>query len=324
VPAPGPVGGSRYIGLAMASADERFETSVVAGLRILHRPAVPASVVAQAIALHRENYARGREACEHWGPGSSVSHVLIRSSAGPLDLAVKWNPWRGWRGGLSDALHGSRARRALAASRRVAAVPLLQPEIVALAERRAAGVVRESFLLTRFESGADPLPVALARLRNAPSERRALARRLGETIGTLHAAGLDHPDLKHSNLLVDPAGQILLLDLDALGSLGPLAWRRRVRALAQLEAFSRDLYDWLPDSDRTRFLAGYLRMQPDLAAQRRRLWRDVRYAAARRLARLSSRDRSVPRHFPLAPRDANPCTVADAVEPGWQPRGSMR
>jgi tRNA A-37 threonylcarbamoyl transferase component Bud32 len=311
----------------MPSADERFETSEREGLRILRRSGVPASVVTQAIALHRENFSRGRDACEHWGPGSSVSHVLIRGAAGSLDMAVKWNPWRGWRGALSDALHGSRARRALAASRRVDAVPLLQPEVLAVAERRRAGVVRESFLLTRFVA-ADPLPVAAARLRSARRERRALVRRLGETLGALHAAGLDHRDLKHSNLLVDAGGRIALLDLDALGSLRPLAWRRRVRALGQLEAFAQDLYDWLPRSDRSRFLAGYLAAQPELRPHRRRLVRDVRRAARRRLQRLSSRDRHAPRHFPLAPRDASPCTVADAVEgsvePGWQPRGSMQ
>jgi tRNA A-37 threonylcarbamoyl transferase component Bud32 len=312
----------------MPSPDDRFETSVRAGLRILHRPDVPAAVVVQAIALHRENFARGRDACEHWGPGSSVSHVLIRSAAGSLDMAVKWNPWRGWRGALSDGLHGSRASRALTASRRVARVPLLAPEVLALAERRHSGVVRESFLLTRFVTGADPLPVALARLRSRRRERRLLARRLGSTIGSMHAAGLDHRDLKHSNLLVDASGRIALLDLDALGSLRPLAWRRRVRALGQLEAFAQDLYDWLPASDRARFLQGYLAEQPGLGARKRQLVRDVRRAALRRLERFSSRDRSSQRHFPLAPRDASPCTVADAVEggvePGWQPRGSMQ
>jgi tRNA A-37 threonylcarbamoyl transferase component Bud32 len=308
-------------------ADERFETSVRDGLRILHRRGVPAAVVAQAIALHRENFARGRDACLHWGPGSSVSHVLIRSAAGALDMAVKWNPWRGWRGALSDALRGSRASRALSASRRVAAIPLPQPEVLALAETRRAGVVRESFLLTRFVAGSQPLPVALERLRGARRERRALARRLGETLGALHRAGLDHPDLKHSNLLVEADGGVALLDLDALRALRPLAWRRRVLALGELEAYARDLYAWLPRSDRARFCAGYLAQQPQLARTRRRLARDVERAARRRFERLASRDRRAPRHFPLAPRDADPCTVADAVEParepGWQPRGGM-
>lgn len=292
-----------------------FETQCVEGLRVVHRANVPAAVFAQAIRLHRQNFARGREACLHWGPGSSVSRVLIRSAAGPLDMAVKWNPWRGWRGALSDALHGSRGRRALAASRRVAAIPLLQPEVLAFAERRRCGVVVESYLLTRFLADADPLPVALVRLRGARAARRALARALGEAIGALHAAGLDHRDLKHSNLLVDAAGRVALLDLEAVGPLAPLRWRRRVRALGLLEAFARDLHPWLPRSDRARFLQGYLRAEPRLAGRARRLVRDALRCAEQRLARWGRRERGPERYFPLAPRDANPCTIADAVEP---------
>ena len=185
--------------------------------------------------------------------------------------------------------------------------------MLAFAERRRFGVVRESFLLTRFLPGADPLPVAMARLRGAVGPRRALARSLGEVIGRLHAAGLDHHDLKHSNLLVDASGRVALLDLDALGRLAPLRWRRRVRALGVLEAFARDLYAWLPTSDRARFLRGYLRAEPSLAGRERRLVGDVRRAAQRRLARWARRERDALRHFPLAPRDASPCTIADAV-----------
>lgn len=293
-------------------AHARFETRILGDLRVAHAPRVPAPIVARAIALHRENFDRGREACLHWGPGSSVSRVTIPSASGPLDMAVKWNPWRGWRGALSDALHGSRGRRAVAASRRLAATGLRQPEVLAFAERRRLGVVLESFLLTRFMEGADPLPVAMARLRGAAGPRRALARSLGELVGTLHASGLDHRDLKHSNLLVDAAGRIALLDLEALGRLAPLGWRRRVRALGLLEAFARDLYPWLPRSDRARFLCAYLRAQPELSGCARELVRDALRAARGRLARWAARERESPLHFPLAPRDASACRSADA------------
>jgi tRNA A-37 threonylcarbamoyl transferase component Bud32 len=307
-----------------------FETSHAGDLRIAHAPGVPPAAVSQAIALHRENFARGRAACLHWGPGSSVSRVRIGGDAAALDLAVKWNPWRGWRRALSDWLHGSRARRALAASRRLAPTGLLQPEVLAVAERCRFGVVRESFLLTRFLEGADPLPIAMARLVDARTPRRALLRALGEAIGRLHAQGFDHRDSKHSNLLVDPSGRIVFLDLEAVHRLPPRSLRRRARALGSLEAFARDLYPWLPARERICFLRAYLHAQPGLTG-RGALVRHVRRAAERRLARWAGREseRRAERHFPLVPRDAGACrddgaprARGDERAPGDAPRAA--
>ena len=81
-------------------------------LRIAHHPDLALESIAQAIARHRENAAKRWEACEHWGPGSSVSRVVLEAQGAPLDLAVKWNHWRGWRAAITEALRGSRAARA--------------------------------------------------------------------------------------------------------------------------------------------------------------------------------------------------------------------
>ena len=35
-----------------------------------------------------------------------------------------------------------------------------------------------------------------------PRRRRAVAFEIGRLVGSLHAAGLDHGDLEHSNLLI--------------------------------------------------------------------------------------------------------------------------
>jgi len=302
--------------------DAHFATRRLDDLHVAHATEIPAELVAQAIALHRESFARGRDACLKWGPGSSVSHVRIRSGESELDLAVKWNPWRGWGGALSDALHGSRARRALAASRRLAKTGLLQLEVLAVAERRRLGVVRESFLLTRFLRGADPLPVAMARVRERTARRRALLRALGEAIGALHAAGFDHRDLKHSNLMVDAQRRVAFLDLEVLGRLAPFRWRRRVRALGVLDSYARDLYSWLPERERLCFLRSYLRAEPALAAQKESLVRGAQREAERRVARWAESSRPAERHFPLAPRDADPCTAADAGAPPGSARDS--
>lgn len=273
------------------------------GLRIVHRPDVLPERVADAIDRHRANAARGREACEQWGPASSVSRVTLRTRHGALDVAVKWNHPRGLRGILSDALAGSRAARAASGARRLARIGIPHPETVAIAERRVLGLVTQSFLLNRFLDDAAPLPARMPALRRDRRRRRALADHLGETLGRLHAAGLDHSDLKHSNLLVGADDRIALLDLDTLEPPRAPGWRQRVRALGQLEAYAVDLYPWLPRTERTRFLRGYLRLEPRLRARRRALVADVRAWVERRLASWARKDRTGHHRYPLGPRE---------------------
>lgn len=135
-------------------------------------------------------------------------------------------------------------------------------------------------------------------------------------IGTLHAADLDHRDLKHSNLLVTADDRVALLDLDSLIPPRRPTWRRRVRALGQLEAYATDLYPGLPRSDRLRFLAAYLERDPRPAPRRRALVADVRRWVQRRLARWEGRDRALHIYYPMAPRSARPPTVVDLTRDG--------
>ena len=296
----------------MASRRPALLEARAAGLRIVHRPSLPAALVVQAIELHRENAARGREHCEHWGPGSSVSHVVLQG-ARELDLAVKWNHPRGLRRSLSDTLQGSRAARAAAGANVLADLGMHHPETLAFAERRHFGWVTESYLITGFLADTEPLPVALARLREDRRRRRRLAGALGETIGRLHAAGLDHGDLKHSNLLVGHDGRVVLIDLDTLVPPRRPSWRRVVRAFGQLEAYTSDLYPWLPRTDRARFLRGYFQQTEAYASRRRDLIREARAWVEQKLESWQGRDRELHIYYPLAPRDTRPRTVALAV-----------
>jgi tRNA A-37 threonylcarbamoyl transferase component Bud32 len=308
----------------MASSRKPLLEARAAGLRIAHRPELPPSLVVQAIELHRANAQRGREHCEHWGPGSSVSRVVLRG-ARDHDLAVKWNHARGLRGSISALLHGSRAARAAAGAETLRALGLSHPETLAFAERRRLGFVSESFLITRFLEDAEPLPVALDSLRYDAAGRRALARAVGETVGRLHGAGLDHADLKHSNLLVTQDARVVLLDLDTLVPPRRPTWRRVVRALGQLEAYTSDLYPWLPRTDRARFLRAYLEQVPAYTDRRRELVRAVREWVEARLERWQGRDRELHIYYPLAPRATRPRTVAvarGALRPGAREAGA--
>jgi hypothetical protein len=180
------------------------------------------------------------------------------------------------------------------------------PALLAIAERRRAGVVLESWELSEFRADAEPLPAALARRAGEARSRRALLAALGDLLGVLHAAGIDHPDLKPSNLLVGPDGALSLLDLDALVPPRRLDWRRRVRALGQLEAYARDLAPGLARTDRLRVLRAYLARNPALRGERGRLAREASAWAGRRIAGWSRRDRGVRDHHPLAPRAGRP------------------
>lgn len=304
VAAGGPGGGdARSLDRGAALTGDAFATSRRGGLLLRHRPELRAEEVLVALARHRSNVERGPEAVEHWGRNSSVSRVRLDDGD---EVAVKWNHPRGLRRALIEGLRGSRARRAVAAEARVRALGLVAPRIVAWAERRSLAGVRESFLVTGFVSDGEPLPAAMPRLRRMPAARRDLARRLGEAIGRLHAAGLDHRDLKHSNLLLRADASLVVLDLEAVDARRHLDLRRRARALGQLEAYARDLYPWLPRTDRVRFLRTYLLHGGLRAADRSRLvagamrWADVR------IRDWAGRDRRGHHSYPLGPRRDDP------------------
>jgi hypothetical protein len=190
-------------------------------------------------------------------------------------------------------------------------VGIAHAEAVAVAERRRIGGVVESFLLTRFVAGSAPLPALMPQLLADPRRRRAVAFEIGRTIGALHAAGLDHGDLKHSNLLITGDDRVALLDLDSLEPPRRPTWRRRVRALGQLEAYASDLYPGLPRSVRARVLRGYFEREPKLRVRRRELVRDVRRWVDERLERWRGRDRALHIYYPLAPRAPLAATLVD-------------
>lgn len=288
----------------MVEGDEVWQAWRAAGLRGRRRPDIPTDKIVEAIARHRDNAARGREACEQWGPGSSVSRVRMASpGGGGYDLAVKWNHPRGFRRGLAERLRGSRAERAERGARALAGAGLDHPATLAVAETRRPARVWESFLVSEFLADAAPLPAVASELRRDFRRRRAVVRELGATIARLHEAGLDHRDLKHSNLLLRSDGRFALLDLDSLIPPRAPGLRERARALGQLEAYCRDLYPWLPASDRLRFVEAYLAVASQWRSRRLDLVEAAVAWSDRRTHEWSLKDRRGHHRYPLGPRE---------------------
>lgn len=284
------------------------------GWRIEHHPELTPERVLESVERHREHDARGSTACEQWGERSSLSRVQLGGPAQRFDLAVKGSRWRGWRGGLSECLRGSRARRALRGARRMRAAQIPTAEPLALAERRRFGIPVESYFVARFIAGALPLPAAAPRFARDARGRRAVIRALAELVARLHERGLDHRDFKHSNFLLAEGSaragggpvQLWLVDAEGADPARRMSFRRRVRALGQLEAFARDLLPWLAARERAVFLRAYLGIAASLAPRRRELERAVELWVRRRLAQWSRRDRRGHHAYPLAPRAAAP------------------
>lgn len=159
---------------------------------------------------------------------------------------------------------------------------------------------RDAYLLTDYVPGAVNLHLYGWELaRRSPTDRRRAALRtaaaLGRLVGSLHAWGLAHRDLKGCNLMVVESGERVetpLVDLDGIEVRRRLPRAERIGNLARLSA-SLDLHAWVGRSLRARFLQAYAR---EIGADRReqgRLWREVAHAARRLTSRRKRRNAAV-------------------------------
>lgn len=183
-------------------------------------------------------------------PGVVVSghperHVVqVRLGEGPSAVRafLKREHRVPWLDRLSNAWEGfgpvSRSVReaCLLTSSRAAGIGC--PDVIAWGEDGRG----RAFLLIRELTGAQELRSLLRdRLVTAPGQRRRLARRLGEALARMHAAGFDHSDLYSKHVFVDCQGDsISFLDWQRSRRLPRLGWRQRWQTLAALDATLAD------------------------------------------------------------------------------------
>jgi lipopolysaccharide kinase (Kdo/WaaP) family protein len=174
----------------------------------------------------------------------------------------------------------SRARRAFAMGRALAAAGFAAPRALLVGSRAGAG------LLVTGDTGGDDLLVAMARLAAGDSSRRrtkrALLHTLGAEVARLHRAGFVHGDLVPPNLRWRD-GELVFLDNDRTrrGRL-PLLARGARRNLVQLGRF---VIPGVSVTDRARVLRAYATARGFGRRQRHRLGTWVmRKITARRCA----------------------------------------
>lgn len=207
--------------------------------------------------------------------GPRTAHVHYPGAPVP-DLVIKMSPARApsaWRQ-LTARVRHSRAQRAYLWAHRLRAIGIDTPRPLGFVERETAPTLHPSFVVSEYVFAPTLVEIrdrgfVTAEGRDFLAEKRAVVQRTAELLRTLHAHGIFHGDLHAGNLLVSDEG-LMLIDLESLRTLR-LPGRAPLKNLVRL---NRDFLDTrlITTADRLRFLAHYLRHQPDPRAARRALF----------------------------------------------------
>ncbi len=158
---------------------------------------------------------------------------------------------------LLNCFRGDRPERAVRRAMALQKRGIPSAPVVAIAH--GPGFRPRRILVLRWLGSAEPLHHVVR--QRPPSESRALVRRAAHTLRRMHDRGCRHRDLKWDNVLIDPDGRLVLLDVDGVyeSRFGPARERGRARDLARLEA-SVSGFCIAPRGLRLRFLQAYVEL----------------------------------------------------------------
>ncbi|MEX0717707.1 MAG: lipopolysaccharide kinase InaA family protein, partial [Planctomycetaceae bacterium] len=157
-----------------------------------------------------ELFETGRAGIIKTGPHRTVHRLALASGC----CYLKHYRVTDWAGLLHNVFRPCKAEREEQAARRAADLGVRTYEIRGIGRVVAAGLVRDSYLLTKEVADAIGLDVfvteALAGLPEARRTRlgRQVARRAGELTARLHQGGFLHRDYHSENLLVEIDGSM--------------------------------------------------------------------------------------------------------------------
>lgn len=164
-----------------------------------------------------------------------------------------------------------------------ASIPTAVPLIYA--ERRAGGLLKENYLVTRHVAGTTSLYNVLQEIRSA-QEKRDLMSALAEFLGSLHGRGFYHDDFSSHHIFISrstdvrPEFRFFIIDLDHCRIGRRISARQRRKNFFQL--FRSLPFLALSKKDRVRFLRLYFSSDLTERALRRLLWRINRIAKRKR------------------------------------------
>ncbi|MGA2031727.1 MAG: lipopolysaccharide kinase InaA family protein [Thermoguttaceae bacterium] len=227
-------------------------------------------------------------------PESLIVEADLPLRTGPRRIAYKrYRPRNGWKA-FCSLFRTARALRSWRLAQVLASRRIPTPLALFAYVPHRWRLMEPSYLATEWIEGGENLHLYGWRLAWYPNRERAArasrcAESLGRLIGLLHAAQIDHRDLKGANLMVVERGsdvRTFLVDLDGVRLRKRLAFRRRAANLARLAA-GLSAHPWVTRSACCRFLRAYAAQFPSGAVEWKPLWR----AVATRSGRLTRRKR---------------------------------
>ncbi|MBW2313299.1 MAG: hypothetical protein JRH10_03835 [Deltaproteobacteria bacterium] len=216
----------------------RLELERHRGLRLRE---IEEAEVAEAWAAHRQALARDDARVLKNDGRSRITRVEIGAHRLVVKEVLPRGPWRR----LADAFRSSPGRRAWVGGHGLAARFLGVATPVAYLERRSLGLPSGSVVFLEDLQPAEPADT----IEGDASRLGRTVETLGALAATLHRRGVDHGDLKASHVYLEPGRDVppKLLDLEGVRFARRISARRRLRALAQLNASLPDRF-----SDRAR------------------------------------------------------------------------
>lgn len=154
------------------------------------------------------------------------------------EIAIKRYNHKGLVHSLRHTIKGSRARRGWLHAHRLVMLDICTPKPLAFIERRKAGLLWNSYLVTEFVEGRS-LHTFLCDGIVPQEQRLKTARRVVSLLDQMAENKITHGDLKHSNILIAEAGPVLT-DLDGM-KVHALGRRCRLRHLKDVKRFTREL-----------------------------------------------------------------------------------
>ena len=168
-------------------------------------------------------------------PSSLVSRVFWNGQ----DVVVKRYNHRGLWHSLRHTIKGSRAKRNWRSAQRLISLQITTPAPLAYVDQYRGLLLWQSYFVARFVPGPQVRQVFQDETVGA-AQRQAVHDQVLKLLAVLAAHGISHGDMKHTNLLFDGRG-IVLMDLDAM-RIGGIPWLRRCRCRRDMNRYLRDLY----------------------------------------------------------------------------------